>query len=180
MVAPLLAMAITSIAFTASVKTSKKETRYVAPSVLGVFTALIAGYILSIPMNTDDSIANDTMRPTDDGLFEYRIELVNPFQRNARIRLFVKEVATEDEIHIYLDIPWQDVRGSSYVVLENFIWAYLERCDEFELYILHFPARQSNNRINIGRVTYRVMKIHTIGYASFLIDIPNRTATRID
>ena len=178
-VVPLLAMVIISIAFTASVKTSKKETRYVAPIVLGVFTALIAGYILSIPMNTDDRVVGDTMRPTDDGLFEYRVEIINPFQRNTRIRVLVREESSQEEILIYLNIPAREIGGHT-DISGNTIWARMESLGMEGQYVLRFPAGLSFRNIYINGISYRTRELFTVGDSSFLIDIPNRTATRIE
>jgi len=56
-------------------------------------------------------IARDWIQVTTDGKYEYRIEVVNQFQRNNRVRLYVKSISTDEEmlIPIYIqknEQPW--------------------------------------------------------------------------
>jgi len=158
-------------------------------SVLITFSSF--GFISIMGSNAYEWYFNDSMRPTDDGLFEYRLELVFPFQRNARLRLFVRDVVTGEEFHVPIDV---DVGGIGGVVAASggefqrrIIWARMMPAEEFEQYLLIMPARRAFNDEEIGfgwvridGAVYNFHNLHAIGDATFLIDIPNRTSTRID
>ena len=63
---------------------------------------------------------------TEDGKYEYFLELVNPSQRNSRARLFVRDMATSEEIRIPLDFKNERLRARLASTLnEENAWAYL-------------------------------------------------------
>ncbi|KAF6637385.1 hypothetical protein [Paenibacillus polymyxa] len=47
-----------------------------------------------------DDVRSDPVRLTSDHKYEYRIDLINPFQRNSREQLHLKNVSTGKEINI--------------------------------------------------------------------------------
>jgi len=127
-----------------------------------------------------DFIYADTLRRTDDGLFEYRIELVNLFQRNATARLFVRDLTTDEEMYIPLDVPARDVGGLSIPHRRNFLWGRLENDVASGQYLLRMPAGSQWRDTYINDISFQFQRIHTFGNVTFTIDIPSRTATRVD
>jgi len=125
-----------------------------------------------------DFIHSDTLRPTDDGLFEYRLDLINLFQRNARARLFVRDLTTGEEMYIPLRIS---VRGVGVISTPggNFLRARMVQGELDGQYILRIPAGAPHRRTLIDGRVFEFARIGDI-QATFLIDIPNATATRIE
>jgi len=142
-------------------------------------SAVITFHPSIMPGPVQDSIHSDILRPTDDGLFQYRFELVNPFQRNATARLFIRDLETEEEMLIYLDVFARDIHGfSSLGDNRGFLWARMEQGEQEGQYILRVPAGVPYRTIKIGRSTFRFAGIEGIR-GRFLIDIPAGTSTRI-
>lgn len=56
-------------------------------------------------------VTRDWMQTTSDGIFEYRIELINQFQRNSQTRLYVKNTLSGKEKTIYLNISTDEFSG---------------------------------------------------------------------
>jgi len=130
-----------------------------------------------------DFIHSDTLRPTHDGLFEYRLDLVNLFQRNASARLFVRDLTTGEEVYIPLRISVRGVGGIS-TPGGNFLRARMEQSELEGHYILRMPPGTSHHTtfINGDRFEFRNVggRDSTPIQATFLIDIPNATSTRIE
>jgi hypothetical protein len=127
-----------------------------------------------------DHIMADSLRPTTDGLLMYRFELVNHFNRNARARVFIREVYTGDEFHIYLDTLSGRIGGLGWLANEYFAWAVLEEQEEAGQYILRIPAGVPfSGALRINHTNFQFASIRVTGNATFLIDIPTRTAVRL-
>ncbi|MFD3257498.1 hypothetical protein ACE3MQ_02675 [Paenibacillus lentus] len=112
---------------------------YVGISVaLTLSTLLSAALIQSVSSNgwTKEKIYNDTLKMTEDGRYEYRIELVNLFQRNSHARLYVKDMSSKQESYI----PIIGIQTNKIVVLrvsETNHWVKLETTDNSSHYILY-------------------------------------------
>lgn len=95
-------------------------------SMLGAACLIITMIWLSVPLyknvNTSgwltENIKTDTIQVTADNRYEYCIELVNTFQRNSSIRLYLKTIHSNEESRIILDLP--QVSGISWNARENF------------------------------------------------------------
>lgn len=123
----------------------------------------------------------DTIRPTDDGRLEYRLELVNLFQRNATARLFVRDLDTLEEFYIPIGIPRVDeIGGISLPHRTDFLWGRMERGETSDQYILRIPAGQGYRSTFIRRMRFQYMTIRSGMSLTFEIDIPSRTAVMID
>jgi len=89
-------------------------------SQVGLVVAIILATLILVPtlvLNASiygwlrESVTRDWPQITDDGRFEYRVELVNRWQRNNRTRLHVVDLSTGEEIIIPLDISTDDING---------------------------------------------------------------------
>ena len=200
----ILVFAITiaaSIVYSIMLIASKTKNSFSVSAIITLSILLIVGGGMAtfgllnpngiIARNTREWYFNDSMRPTSDGLFEYRVELVFPFQRNARLRLLVRDRSTGEEFHIPLDAPASEIGGVVAATETEFqrriIWAKMTPSRETGEYLLMMPARRAFNEwetghgwVRIDGLVYNFHNLHAIGNATFLIDIPNRTATRID
>lgn len=111
---------------------------YVGISVaLALSTLLSAALIQSVSSNgwTKEKIYSDTLKMTEDGRYEYRIELVNLFQRNSHARLYVKDMSSKQESYIPIGIQTNKI-----VVLrvsETNHWVKLEPTDNSFHYNLY-------------------------------------------
>jgi len=109
-------------------------------------------------------VERDGLQTTSDEKFEYRIELVNRWQRNNRVRLYIRNISTGEEKTIYLGISTDDMRG--------------------------FPGENRRTPAPVSELMLTEIKhIYTLTIfgaftrdliASFEIDIEARTARRIE
>jgi len=58
-------------------------------------------------------VADVLLQTTEDGRYEYQMELVNIYQRNAQIRIFIRDLETGEEMRIPLDMDARQIRGFS-------------------------------------------------------------------
>jgi len=93
-------------------------------------------------------------------------------------------MSTGEELHIPLDAPASEIGMVSAAregeFQDRIIWARMEKHREIDGYVLRFPAGLGFDHIRIGGFVYTFRTIHAIGDTTFLIDMPNRTAIRID
>ena len=79
--------------------------------VLGACCVIILLILLSVPLYKNVNISGwliedvdtDSKQITTDNQYEYCIELVNTFQRNSSVRLYLKNMQNNEEIRIKLD-----------------------------------------------------------------------------
>ena len=90
-----------------------------------------------------ESVTKDYIQTTVDEKYEYRIEIVNIFQKNSYVRLYVKDVSDGKETKLYLDIPIREIyaisggEGSIYPEPETPpVWSNLMSTDKESIYIL--------------------------------------------
>lgn len=110
---------------------------------------------------TLEKIESDTLKITEDEKYQYRIDLINVFQRNSRARLFLKDISSEEEMYIPVDIQTRKIVGLSVGRINH--WVKLEPTDEPSRYILYTTEE-------LGRITEE----------KFEIDIKARTSKRLD
>ena len=120
----------------------------------------------------------DSIRPTDDGLFEYRLELVNVFHRNASARLFIRDLNTGDEMHIPIDLLDRRLGGLGIPGGINFMWGRMEKDREAEQYILSIPVDRAFQQTRINGVRFQYGRLPVVGGA-FLIDMETKTAAEL-
>ena len=108
---------------------------------------------------TERVIPNDHPQVTTDGKYEYELEVINPFQGNSSARLCVKDLLTNEEWKIPVEISTKGVGALS---SDLFPWVELQLLDEDNCYLL---------------VTTRHLKEPTEKYE---IDMEARTSRRIE
>lgn len=176
-------LALTAVLSTIHLVGARKNPEEPLSIGLAVILSLIM-IPLSIAVNpgpVHESVFADSMRPTDDGLFEYRLELVNLFQRNVTARLFVRDLTTLEEFHIPLSIPRVDEIGSIGLPHgREFLWGKLEKDELMDQYIFRMPAGGAFQSIYIDGVYFQSMVIRFGTRVTFEIDIPSRTAVMIE
>jgi hypothetical protein len=118
-----------------------------APTSGGQYVAIIIGLIISIllsavliqSVNThgwaNAKIESDSIKITADNKYEYRIDLINLFQRNSHARLYLKDVGSGEEIYIPVDIQTSKIVGLG--VKEVNHWVMLEPTVISSQYILY-------------------------------------------
>ena len=112
-------------------------------------------------------VAGDVMQTTSDGKFEYRLELVNRLQRNNRVRLYVKNISTNEEMLIPLDLS-TDIFGS--IGGTNAI-AVLRPTETENIYMLNPTVHMRSSAIR---------PLIRGAFVTFEIDMETRTARRIE
>ena len=83
-----------------------------------ITTMLILSVVLFLTANPVrllivENVTKDWTQITADGRFEYRLEVINVFQRNSRARLHVVDVNTREEIIIRTDIRTRGITSMS-------------------------------------------------------------------
>ncbi|WP_199616628.1 hypothetical protein [Paenibacillus alkalitolerans] len=106
-------------------------------SGLLLLTLLSASLIHSVNSHgwMKEKIASDTLKITEDGKYEYRIELINLFQRNSRAQLYLKDVGSGEEKYIPVDIQTRKIAGLGVKKVNN--WVVLEPAGTSSRYILY-------------------------------------------
>jgi len=116
------------------------------PSDRGGYVGISVGLLLSIFISASliqsvstngwakEKIDSDALKITADGKYEYRIDLINLFQRNSYARLYLKDVGTGKEMYIPTEIQSQKINGIA--VGKDIHWVKLEPTDNASLYIL--------------------------------------------
>jgi len=100
-----------------------------------------------------ENIVTDTLQLTADGQYEYRIELINLFQKNSYSRLYIKSSFTGEEMRISLEIPVKKIK----VLTERKLnyWIVLEGTSKNDKYILNttssFPLPDEKFEVDIKK-----------------------------
>ncbi|WP_440115589.1 hypothetical protein [Paenibacillus sp. QZ-Y1] len=136
---------------------------YVGICVVLILSALISAALIQ-SVNThawaNEKIRSDTLKISADGEYEYRVDLINLFQRNSYARLYLKNVSTGEELYIPTEI--QTHRIKTLAVGGDTHWIKLELTDNVSDYILYTTKE-------LG-----------IPEEKFEIDIAARTSRRIE
>ncbi|OAB36036.1 hypothetical protein [Paenibacillus glacialis] len=110
---------------------------------VGICVALVLSTILSTALiqsvSTNgwakEKVESDSIKITDDEKYEYRIDLINLFQKNSHARLYLKNVGSGEEMYIPVDIQTRKI-----VVLgvsEVNHWVMLETTKNPSHYIMY-------------------------------------------
>jgi len=108
-----------------------------------------------------EKIVSDSLKITTDHKYEYRIELINLFQRNSRARLYLVEVSSGKVMYIPIDIETRKIRilrRGEGIDGEGIDWGRLEPTDKESEYILYTK--------DIGRLPEEKFKIDVIAGTS--------------
>lgn len=97
-------------------------------------------------------IFSEEIKQTEDKKYEYKIELVNMFQKNSYARLYMRGMETNDIKYISLDINTRDIGGFS--MDEIIIWGNLVPTEVNDIYLLYttesFPFAKNQYLIDVN------------------------------
>lgn len=98
-----------------------------------------------------EQITTDTLQVTEDGKYEYQLELINALQKNSYSQIYMKNVYTEEETRIPLDMPINKIKVL--FIKEDYYWTKLEPTSKIDTYILEttmeFPFPGERYEIDI-------------------------------
>jgi hypothetical protein len=140
-----------------------------SPTSGGQYTTLFIGGLVSVllsaaliqSINTHgwakEKIESDTVKVTQDNKYEYRIDLINLFQRNSHARLYLKDVGSGKVIYIPVDIQTNKIKGLRVGKVNH--WVRLEPLDIESQYILYTTK-------DLGRLPEEKFKIDILAGTS--------------
>lgn len=99
-----------------------------------LFAATLIGSVNSNGW-TKQKMESDTLKMTADGAYEYRIDLINLFQRNSRARLYLKNVDSGEESYIPVNIKTRKLVSIGVGKVNH--WVKLEPTNNSLEYILY-------------------------------------------
>ncbi|MEO3944982.1 hypothetical protein [Gorillibacterium sp. CAU 1737] len=110
------------------------------------YTGIAFGLVISVLLSTTlihsvnshgwtkGRIDSDSLKNTSDGKYEYRIDIINLFQRNSTARLYVKDASSGEEKIIPVGIQTYKISGIR--ISKTNHWIELEPTDDKSHYIL--------------------------------------------
>ncbi|MUG46442.1 hypothetical protein [Paenibacillus woosongensis] len=105
---------------------------------VGVGLSILLSAVLIQSVNThgwaNEKIRSDALKISADGKYEYRVDLINLFQRNGYARLYLKNVSTGEETYISTEIQVRKIK--TLAVGEVNHWIKLEPTENKSHYIL--------------------------------------------
>lgn len=117
------------------------------PTSGGQYAAVFIGLLVSILLSAaliqsvsthgwaNEKIESDSVKVTADKKYEYRIDLINLFQRNSHARLYLKDSGSGKETYIPIDIQTSKIVGLGVKKVNH--WVMLEPTDTASEYILY-------------------------------------------
>ncbi|WP_438349580.1 hypothetical protein ACP8HI_02570 [Paenibacillus sp. FA6] len=105
--------------------------------VLVISTLLSAALIQSVSTHgwANEKIKSDSIKITTDEKYEYRIDLINLFQKNSHARLYLKDVGSGEEMYIPVDVQLRKIAAIG--VSEVNHWVMLETTKNSSHYIMY-------------------------------------------
>lgn len=108
-----------------------------------VFLGLLISILLSVTLIqsvsthgwANEKIESDSVKVTADNKYEYRIDLINLFQKNSHARLYLKDLGSGTETYIPIDIQTRKIVGLGVKKVNH--WVMLEPTDTASEYILY-------------------------------------------
>ncbi|WP_442602965.1 hypothetical protein [Paenibacillus sp. KN14-4R] len=82
-----------------------------------------------------EKIESDTLKKTSDEKYEYRVDLINLFQRNSRARLYLKDISSGKETYIPIEIQTSKIVVLGVGKVNH--WVKLELTDNSSQYTLY-------------------------------------------
>ncbi|WP_438448067.1 hypothetical protein [Gorillibacterium sp. sgz5001074] len=116
------------------------------PTTGGQYVPVIIGILLSVLLSSaliqsvsthgwaHEKVESDSIKITIDNMFEYRIDLINLFQKNSRARLYLKEISSGEEKLIPVGIQTSKIAVLGVNKINH--WVKLEPTDEPYRYVL--------------------------------------------
>ncbi|WHX49760.1 hypothetical protein QNH46_03505 [Paenibacillus woosongensis] len=103
---------------------------------MGLSILLSAALIQSVNTHgwANEKIRSDALKISADGKYEYRVDLINVFQRNGSARLYLKNVSTGEETYISTEIQVRKIKTLAIGEVNH--WIKLEPTDNVSHYIL--------------------------------------------
>lgn len=117
------------------------------PTSGGQYTALFIGLLVSVLLSAaliqsvsthgwaNEKIESDSVKITADNKYEYRIDLINLFQRNSHARLYLKDSGSGKETYIPVGIQTSKIVGLGVKKVNH--WVMLEPTGTVSEYILY-------------------------------------------
>jgi hypothetical protein len=131
----------------------------------GVSLLLLFSFFLFQGVNTrgwlTEKITSDSLKLTSDKKYEYRIDLINVFQKNSHARLYIKNVSTGKEMNVAVDNHTDKIvsYGSS---KEGMNWVLMEPTQLPNRYYLYttreLRIQEEQFEIDVGTETSRRLK----------------------
>lgn len=108
-----------------------------------VFLGLLISILISVTLIqsvsthgwANEKIESDSVKVTADNKYEYRIDLINLFQKNSHARLYLKHSGSGTEAYIPIDIQTRKIVGLGVKKVNH--WVMLEPTDTASEYILY-------------------------------------------
>ncbi|MBV6714161.1 hypothetical protein ACFVVQ_22730 [Paenibacillus chitinolyticus] len=101
--------------------------------ILGVIILLLLSVSLFRGVDTQgwltERITSDSLKLTSDKKYEYRIDLINVFQKNSHARLYIKNVSTGEEMNIAVNIQTNKMVSMGIEHGRTNDWVLMERTD---------------------------------------------------
>lgn len=142
--------------------TPKDGIDYIGIGVGIVLTTLISAALIQ-SVNTYDwakeKIYSDTLKTSADGKYEYRIDLINLFQKNSYAQLYLKDISTGEEKYIPTEIQTGRIKTLAYGGINH--WVKLEPTEKAFHYILYTTneLRIPEERFEIDLITKIAIKL---------------------
>ncbi|AIQ17131.1 hypothetical protein H70357_11015 [Paenibacillus sp. FSL H7-0357] len=110
---------------------------------VGICLVVVLSTVLSVALFqsvsthgwANEKIKSDSIKITADEKYEYRIDLINLFQRNSHARLYLKDIGSGEEMYIPIDIQTRKIIGLGVSKVNH--WVELEAMDKASYYILY-------------------------------------------
>jgi len=83
-----------------------------------------------------ERVQGDVTQITPDEKYEYRAEVVNQFQKNAFVRLYVMDVSTGEKTVIRLDAKPEEISAR---LTPHPLWSFMNPTEQPKLYQLYIP-----------------------------------------
>ncbi|MFF2890591.1 hypothetical protein [Paenibacillus sp. NPDC057967] len=108
-----------------------------------------------------NGVSSEPVKTTSDGLLDYRLELINLYQKNSRVRLFIHDNSTGQDIYIPIDAEASEVQREWVGEGEMWQWSSLSGITD-------------NNHRQLS-----VWRMEPLPQLEFLIDIEDVISTRL-
>lgn len=143
-----------------------------SPTSGGQYVAIFIGLLISLLLSTaliqsvsthgwaKEKIESDTVKITADNKYEYRIDLINLFQRNSHARLYLKDVGSGKVIYIPVDIQTNKIIGLRVGKVNH--WVRLEPSDIESQYMLYTTK-------DLGRLPEEKFKVDILSGTSSIL-----------
>ncbi|WP_270170240.1 hypothetical protein [Paenibacillus sp. SYP-B4298] len=72
-----------------------------------------------------DSVSSEPIQTTTDGLYNYRLELINMYQKNSSARVLIQDMRTKQDIYIPIEVEGEEVQRNWQEKGEGWSWSSL-------------------------------------------------------